>query len=151
MNKSFLNLKCFTGCLRFFKSCRYSVAHPFKYCTHSSAWVYLPQVLLMLLLHRLIFPSLQQLLCQRYSTLIKFFGLLVRVAEWSAGWTCNPALGQSLIRVPLWPLLDLFSVIPSSKPRPLLWMVNWLPPASWGFNPVMFYVEYLFLIIWVEC
>ena len=30
------------------------------------------------------------------------------------------AIHQSLIRVPLWPLLDLFSVVPSSKPRPLL-------------------------------
>ena len=30
------------------------------------------------------------------------------------------AIHPSLIRVPLWPLLDLFSVVPSSKPRPLL-------------------------------
>ena len=30
-------------------------------------------------------------------------------------------------------LLDLFSVIPSSNPRPCLLIANWLPPASWGF------------------
>ena len=44
-------------------------------------------------------------------------------------------------------LLDLFSVVPSSNPLPRLYLANWLPPASWGFNPFMLYLDYLFLRI----
>ena len=44
-------------------------------------------------------------------------------------------------------LLDLFSVVPSSNPWPRLYLANWLPPASWVFNPVMLYLNYLFLSI----
>ena len=31
-------------------------------------------------------------------------------------------------------LLGLFSVVPSSNPRPHVSIANWLPPASWGFK-----------------
>ena len=41
--------------------------------------------------------------------------------------------------------LDLFSDVPSSNPRPPLQIANWLPPTSWGFNPVILYLNYLFL------
>ena len=44
-------------------------------------------------------------------------------------------------------LLDLFSVVPSSNRRAPLQIANWLPPASWGFNPVMLCLNYLFLSI----
>ena len=45
-------------------------------------------------------------------------------------------------------MLDLFLVVPSSNPSPHLYIIaNWLPPASWVFNPVMLYLNYLFLRI----
>ena len=45
-------------------------------------------------------------------------------------------------------LLDLFSVVKSSKPLPRLEIANWLPPARKVevFNPDIFYLGYLFLI-----
>ena len=45
-------------------------------------------------------------------------------------------------------LLDLFLVVQSSNPSPHLYIIaNWLPPASWVFDPVMLYLNYLFLSI----
>ena len=44
-------------------------------------------------------------------------------------------------------LLDLFSVVPSSNPWPRLQIADWFPPSSWVFNPVMLYLNYLFLSI----
>ena len=45
-------------------------------------------------------------------------------------------------------MLDLFLVVQSSNHSPHLYIIaNWLPPASWVFNPVMLYLNYLFLRI----
>ena len=68
---------------------------------------------------------------------------------WPSGQGVGLAIRQSLIRVPLWPL-----VLSSPELKPLATLVNsqlQLPPTIWGFNPVMLCLEYLFLIILVEC
>ena len=51
------------------------------------------------------------------------------VAEWLERWTCNPeTLGSSPALTANW---MCFTVVPSSDPRPSLYIASSLPPASW--------------------
>jgi len=67
------------------------------------------------------------------------------MAEWSARWTCNPAVPGSIPT--LTTTCICFVVAPSSNPRPGLQVANWFASGQLGFLTIL----WLILIICFSC